>query len=62
MLLLIGIAYCTFVLVPAVVLLPLYLISSRVPEPQSVVNDMVAVWRGLLRFCWSALTRSWRMR
>jgi len=58
--LLIGIVYSIFVLVPAVVLLPRYLISSRVPEPLSVARDMVVVWQQLLRACWRISMGKWR--
>jgi hypothetical protein len=59
--LLIGIVYCIYVLVPAVVLLPRYLISSRVPAPLNVARDMAAVWRALLRACWLLSMGRWRM-
>lgn len=56
----IGIAFCTFVLVPAPVLLYHYLVSKTAPEPWSILRDMVAVWRSLLPFCWNILMGRWK--
>lgn len=60
-LLLIGLLFCVFVGVPALFLLPHYVLSSHINWNQSVFADILDVWRWLVSTTWSILTKRFRV-